>query len=193
MLANYKNLLFNIRDSTACRSVFLNFFEENVLKPRILICQFRPGDSGAYCEQPIGQGPGFGRVFPSRKSAECLKVGVKYLCRVDSSPSQWTHYVTVVNSARDVLKVFLSALCAAEWKRGSHATDDIKTECLVGGEHVTATWYQSVGRFSVKFVTLKFPFEGESVSFTIEESDAREEITAIEKRVRECAGPAIAR
>jgi hypothetical protein len=114
-----------------------------------------------------------------------VKIGVKYLCRLETSNDN-SHFVTVVKSAGDVLKVFLTALCAADWKFGQRAVDGITTKCTVGGEQVTAMWYQSPGRFPIRFVTVRFPFEGESVSLTIEESDARDEINLIEKRVREC-------
>ena len=158
---------------------------------KILVCQFRPGNNGPYCEQPIGHGPQFGRVYPHKKNVIDIKVGVKYLCRVVHSPDTRTHFVTVVKSAQDVLKV-LPELCEADWKRGPHVTDGIKTEFTVCGEMVTATWYQSTGRFPTKFVTLNFKFEGEDISFSVAESDARVEIALIEKRVRKCTGPAVA-
>lgn len=159
---------------------------------KFLVCQFRPGDRGPYCEQPIGQGPGFGRVYPDKWNTTEIKVGVKYLCRVKHVSATRAHFVTVDMSAMELLKKFLSHLSVADWKRGQHVTDDITAECTVDFQKVTARWYQSPGRYPMKFVTLDFKLEGEDISFSIATSDAPEEIKLIEKRVRKCTGPAIA-
>lgn len=159
---------------------------------KFLICQFRPGERGPYCEQPIGQGPGFGRVYPDKKNTIPIQIGMTYLCRVKHVSKQKSHFVVIEKSIQDLLKEFTPHLCVADWKKGRHATDDIKAELTIHFVKVSAAWYQSAGRHPVKFLTLRYTFEGEEISFSIAESEAREEINLVEKRVRKCTGPVIA-
>ncbi len=104
-----------------------------------------------------------------------------------------THFVMVEKACHEFLTEFLPALTTATWQRGPHATSDVVAEATVPGYGVVeGTWYESTGKFRHKYLTVKFAFEGEDISFTLTEHEAPTEIGEVAKRVRVCVGPAVA-
>lgn len=162
------------------------------MNPKFLICQFRPGERGPFCDQPIGHFARFGRVIPHRHNRTEVAIGVKYFCRVVHAAGRST-FVMVEKPCSEFLKEFLPALTVASWKRGQHITSDIATEVEVEGYGtVKAEWYESTGKYKHTYLSLKFPREEEEIRFTLDEHEAPVEIDAVRKRIRATVGPAVA-
>lgn len=160
--------------------------------PKFLVRQFRFDDRGPVCEQSLTQIASFGRVYLDRDNQTRVDSGVKYVCELVHTTAGRSHFVRVRKPCVEFLREFLPALTAASWKRGPNATSDVVAEVEVAGYGlVKGDWYESAGRFKHTFVSLKFSYEGEEISFTLDSGEAPAEIDAIRKRVRSTVGPAV--
>ncbi len=159
---------------------FLNIFlttKENILG-NFIICQFSPGKDTVYFRHSLGM------VYPESRNARGIKIGVKYLCRIVRVVEDRIYFVTVIKSVPDILIDFLPHLCSANWKRGPRVNDSIKTECTVHSKILKAEWYQTTGRYPIKYVTLSYFLENQEIKITIEESDSATEIKLVEKQIK---------
>jgi hypothetical protein len=159
---------------------------------KILVCQFQEVGQTVLCKQPIGRHPQFGSVYLDRSSEVVPQPGVKYICRLVQSQGR-SHLVVPIRTAKSVISDLLPQLTAAEWQRGAHITDDVKCE-ITSPQYgcVAGMWYESTsGRLRIKFVRVRLTFEGEDIELSLEDREDMESIAAIQKRVRQCVGPAV--
>jgi hypothetical protein len=151
---------------------------------KLLVCSFEEGHRGKLCRKPDGE---FKLAYVDRDNIIEVSLFEPYLCEVVKVLDSGVCFVRVVKSAKDVFIADLQdALCAAEWRRDDHLTDDVVAEVMTESYgRVVASWYESTGRFQRRTLTIGFG----TISFSIVNGVVN--VDKLAAHIRKCVGPTI--